>query len=221
MNTAPQFNEDGNLPAAKNQLSNAISALIDPKPANRQLDNGTHRIEWLDSLYDQLTDAIPGGQGNATRTPQSSPPMCIDAVDLLQKIDTRTATWEPRPPIDASQNHHDPITITRLKTLEQHTWRPQDVNHITNITNEITTWCETIRTLLNPTPKWTLPNPCPACGTAIVYRKNSAGESVRQPALQIGPTGCTCHQCHYQWAPEYFQHLANVLGYQLPNGVLE
>ncbi|AXQ51835.1 hypothetical protein SEA_COLT_256 [Mycobacterium phage Colt] len=27
--------------------------------------------------------------------------------------------------------------------------------------------------------------------------------------------------CHTTWAPEYFQHLAKVLGYGLPQGVLE
>lgn len=211
---------DGNLPAARNKLSNAISALIDPKPTHRQLDDGTNRIEWMDSLYDQLSDAVPGGQGNASRVPQSSPPMCIDAVDLMRKIEAATAEWEPRPEIDISINT-PPIAVIRLQAVERRMWRPQDTTLVEQIAAEIESWCTEIRSLLDPAKRWTLPNPCPACDTAIVYRRNSANETVRQPALQIGPTGCVCQNCHHTWAPEYFQHLAQVLGYELPSGVLE
>lgn len=217
-------NEDGNLPAAKTKLGNAISALIDPKPhtLKREYDDGTSvGVEWIDSLYDQLTDAIPGGQGNASRVPQSSPPMCIDAVDLMHKINTRTAEWEPRPEIDASGDITTTMAIIRLKSLDNHGWRPQDTTHIENIAAEIESWCEAIKSLLNPARQWTLPNPCPACDVAIVYRRNSSGEVVRQPALQIGPAGCVCQNCHYGWSPEYFVHLARVLGYELPQGILE
>lgn len=211
---------DGNLPAARRNLGNAISALIDPKPTNRVLDDGTNRIEWIDSLYDQLTDAIPGGQGNASRVPQSSPPMCLDAVDIMHKIQTRTATWEPRPDIDISTDT-PPIAVIRLQAMDKRTWRPQDTTLIDQIAGEIEAWCETIRGLLNPAKRWTLPNPCPACDTTIVYRRNSANETVRQPALQIGPNGCECQHCHHNWEPTHFAHLARVLGYSLPSGVLE
>lgn len=208
---------DGHLPAAKTRLGNAISALIDPKP---EYTNGTTR--WRDSLYDQLHDAIPGtGDGHSSRVPQSSPPLNIDAVELKHEIDTATAAWEPRPQIDASQTHLPPITIIRLKTIEHRAWRPQDTHSIDQIAGNIEAWCESIKTMLNPPPKWSLPNPCPACDTAIVYRKNSAAETVRQPALQIGPAGCVCQNCHHEWGPQLFQHLANVLGYELPAGVLE
>ncbi|MCV7434828.1 hypothetical protein H7K31_24850 [Mycolicibacterium bacteremicum] len=217
----PITDEDGNLPAAKVELSNAVSALIEPKPKNREMDDGTNRIEWVDSLYDQLLDAVPGGQGNASRVPQSSPPMCLDAAELKAEIDTAIAIWEPKPLIDASQPHIAPITIIRLQALEGRSWRPQDVRAIEQIATNIRSWCESITTLLNPAPKWTLPNPCPACDVAIVYRKNSGGETVRQSALQIGPTGCVCQNCHHEWAPSYFQHLARVMGYDLPAGVLE
>lgn len=208
--------EDGHLPAAKTRLGNAISALIDPKP---EYTDGTTR--WRDSLYDQLHDAIPGSQGNASRVPQSSPPLCIDAVELKTEIDTAIAAWEPRPQIDAAQDNPPPITTIRLKAIEHRAWRPQDTHSIDQIAGNIEAWCESIKTMLNPPPKWSLPNPCPACDTAIVYRKNSAAETVRQPALQIGPAGCVCQNCHHTWAPEYFQHLAQVLGYELPAGVLE
>ena len=110
----PIVDEDGHLPAAKIELSNAVSALIEPKPRSRELEDGTTSIDWVDSLYDQLLDAVPGGQGNASRVPQSSPPMCLDAAELKAEIDTATAIWEPRPQIDASQANIPPITIIRL-----------------------------------------------------------------------------------------------------------
>lgn len=218
----PRVNEDGNLPEARRKLSDAVSALIEPKPENRKMDDGTIRIEWVDSLYDQLLDAVPGGQGNASRVPQSSPPMCLDAASLKAEIDTATSIWEPKPVIDASQPNIPPITIIRLQALEHRTWRPQDVRGIQQIATNINSWCESIKTMLNPTPQWTLPNPCPACNVAIVYRPNSAGEIVRKPALNISVgSGCICLNCHHEWAPAYFQHLARVMGYDLPAGVLE
>ena len=228
MTTSPQQIEDGNLPEALRGLGDAISKLIDPKP--QAVDN---RIHWIDSLYDQLTDGIPGGQGNASRVAQSSPPICIDANELKNEIDTAVGAWEPRgadhywlsgPPYPvqpADINELAPLTILRLKAIEKRSWRPQDVRSIDQIIANLQAWCESIKSLLNPAPRWHLPNPCPACNTAVVYRKNSGGESVRQPALQIGAAGCVCQNCHHTWAPEYFRHLANVLGYKLPEGVLE
>jgi hypothetical protein len=54
-----------------------------------------------------------------------------------------------------------------------------------------------------------------------VYHRDSAGELVRQPALQIGVWGCECMACRAFWAPDRFVFLARVLGYELPEGVLE
>lgn len=216
MMVAEHVSEDGALKPALNALGDAISSLIDPKPVHH--DTGIH---WADDLYTQLTDEIPGSQGNASHVPQSSPPLCIDAAELKAEIDTATAIWEPRPEIDVSEDQPPPITVIRLRAIENRGWRPQDVKAIEQIAEAVLSWCEAIRTLLDPPPRWHLPNPCPACNVAIVHRKNSAGEVVRQPALQIGAAGCVCQSCRHEWAPAYFQHLANVLGYELPDGVLE
>jgi hypothetical protein len=40
-----------------------------------------------------------------------------------------------------------------------------------------------------------------------VYRKDSAGETVRQPALQITTLGCRCMACRHSWSPELHLHL--------------
>lgn len=216
MNAVQRTDEDGNLPAALRDLGNAISTLVDPKPQTVEGD-----IHWTESLYDQLCDEVPGSQGNRSRVPHSSPPLCLDAAELKHEIDTAVGVWEPRPPIDVSSGEPPPITVIRLQALEQRKWRPQDVRGIEQIISNLLGWCESIKSLLNPTPKWTLPNKCPACNVAIVYRKNSGGEIVRQAALQIGPSGCVCQNCRHEWGPQLFQHLANVLGYKLPEGVLE
>src|SRR5271166_2785737 len=88
--TTPQ---DGNLPAALNRLQNAVSALTDPKP--HILDN--HHATYLDSLYTQLQEAIPGSKQHRTGIPGSQPPCWIDALTLLTEIDTATACWQPHP----------------------------------------------------------------------------------------------------------------------------
>jgi hypothetical protein len=44
---------------------------------------------------------------------------------------------------------------------------------------------------------------------------------IRQPALQIGPNGCTCSKCRAHWPPEKFLWLANLLGFEKPLGLVE
>lgn len=214
--------QDGNIVAARRRLTDAISKLTDPRP--EVLDGHTH---WLDSHYTELQEALPGDQGTGfSGVARSLPPMFVDAADLLHEIDTAVACWEPRPAIDASDDNPPPMTVIRLRSIEAHgcrgqAWRPQDASKAEQIADNLEAWAASIKQLLHPTPAWSLPNPCPACQTAIVYRKDAAGDMVRKPALSIGPNGCECQKCHYIWGPQLFQHLANVLGYELPKGVLE
>lgn len=211
---------DGDLRGTLRTLGNAISALIDPKPHHH---DGTTR--WLDSLYQQLTEAVPGEKCHRTGVNQSQPPLWVDASDQLHKIDTQIAQWQRDPgPYDGDLSHQrppTPETVRRLHLLEKRPWRPQDCAHIATITNLLEQWSLKISELLSPATNWTLPNPCPACNTAVVYRKDSGGDLVRRPALQIGPYGCECGHCHYIWEPSYYVHLARVLGYEVPSGVLE
>ena len=42
------------------------------------------------------------------------------------------------------------------------------------------------------------------------------------PALQIvADTGYTCLACKHTWGPDLYLHLARVLGFDTPEGVLE
>lgn len=201
---------DGNLPAARTRLERAISALIDPQQTflDGQLRRGASR-------YMLLWDATPGEQITGRRELSATAVTWIEALRLRIEIDTRVEITQPA-------YCGVPPTVGRLKHVLKRTWRPQDVGYVDKMAKAVEEWCVEIDELLNPTPKWTLPAPCPACGKSRVYKRDSAGETVRQPALQIGPNGCYCAnpECDGYWAPEHFVFLSKLLG-TLPENVLE
>ena len=199
---------EGNLPAALKTLEDAIGRLCD---SQRSYADG--RLLTSQSLYCQLRDELAGSKGQSKGTAKSQPPIWVDDADLLIVIDRTTRTWNCRPG----------TTPERLRELMLIHWRPQDCDRLTAMSGSILQWCEQIVALLNPTARWTLPAACPACNIATVMRRDSAGELVRQPALQISKDGCHCinPQCRTSWGPEKFMFLANLLGYEKPSGVLE
>lgn len=209
-----QTDTDGQLPAARTNLDHAITALIDPRPQTSH----TGEIQWSDSLYDQLVEAIPGSYLGRSGAPKSQPPLWIAAVDTLKEIDTAICGWQPE---ILDRNPLIRAAIQRLGVLRLKTWRPQDVEHLQRITADLNRFTLKIEQLFTENHTKHLPAPCPACNTKTIYRTDDAGEKVRQPALQIGVLGCECMNCHHIWGPALFMHLARVLGYQLPEGVLE
>lgn len=199
---------DGNIQAARTRLGRAVQRLTAPRA-------GVHydRTLWEPSLYLQLRSDLAGSQGD-TRTPAKSlPPLWIDASQLLGEIDTKTKSWCPIPG----------DTPKRLQKLSFHGWRPQDTDLVSSMAAQVDSWCESILNLLDPDDRKFIENAaCPACSKARVYRRDSAGEMVRQPALKIVMgQGCTCQACGAFWAPEKFLFLGRLLGYELPEGVLE
>lgn len=210
--TAPQpIAEDGNLPAALHALELAVDALTGTQSARIN-----DRWVYGPSKYMQLRDAVTGEQLNTGGGGggKSRPPMWVDSWDLMNEIDQTLEAWQPA--FDGV-----PATVGRLRCILARKWRPMDCRSIEQITTAIQAWVMQIDELLNPPRRWTLASPCPSCNTTTVYRRDGGGEMVRQPALQITPTGCVCVKCRASWAPEYFTHLARVLGYELPTGVLE
>lgn len=199
---------DGNIQAARTKLGRAVQRLTAPHPAVY------HDVTlWAPSLYARLQDGLAGTQGD-TRTPAKSlPPIWIDASMLLQQIDRQTIKWAPIPG----------ETTTRLQKLSFQTFRPQDTKLVTEIAHTVDGWCESILNLLDPQDrKFISGAACPSCGKETVYRKDSAGETVRQPALKLVVSqGCTCQSCNAFWAPEKFLFLGRLLGYEIPEGVLE
>jgi hypothetical protein len=177
------------------------------KPARTKL---RHTINALLEQWHQLLQATPSQDTTSRSVPKSKPPMWIDAISLIEEISQGIANIQPTP--------H--TTVGRLKELRRNRWRPQDVDHIEQITKLLDNYTKRIDQLINP-HRMHIAAPCPACNTLTVYRKDHTGEPVRQPALQIGPYGCECMNCHHTWGPGLYQHLANVLGCPKPEGVLE
>jgi hypothetical protein len=134
-------------------------------------------------------------------------------VDLRNEIDVAVEAWQPA-------FTGVPPSVGRLRCIQTRRWRPQDTRQIEQIANAVRAWADAVDALLNPPRHWTLPSPCPSCNTAIVYRRDSGGEMIRQPALQIDPEGCFCTKCRAHWTPDKFVFLARVLG-SLPENVLE
>jgi hypothetical protein len=201
---------DGNLPAALDRLYIAVAALIDPL---KEMHDGV--IVSAPSLYEQLhgelaaTATRSNGEGRIAR--RSLPPVWTDALDLQIEIDDATRAWQG----DMA------TTPARLRALAARAWRPQDAAAVKQIACHVESWTVSVKSLLSPAGVKHVSAACPACGATSVFRRDSAGELVRAPALQIvTEIGCTCQKCRYTWSPEYYLHLAQVLGLDAPAGVI-
>ena len=199
--------DEKSLPAAIDNLYAAIGGLIDPR---KELINGT--VMGAPSLYASLVDQIPASSGEYSGRVHgaSRPPVWCDALDLRIQIDAQVKQWQPK----------GDSTPTRLRALASQKFRPQDTATLRDYSNNIRTWTHTIKGYLDPERVKGVSAACPACGTRWVYRQH-AGESVRQPALQlIVRQGCTCLACDTFWEPSRYLFLCRLLGFDLPPGVL-
>jgi hypothetical protein len=199
----------GYLPAALDRLRAATSGLVDPI---KQMTDGV--VLSAPSLYEQLVGEMPTDEGHAMgrMVGRSVPPVWIDALDLRVEIDDETRKWQP----------DRPNTPARLRAVAARPWRPQDTSGMDKISCRVEGWAVTVRCLLTPASVKHVSAPCPACGAKSAFKRDSAGERVRVPALQIvTELGCTCLVCRYTWGPELYLHLARVLGFGGPTGVLE
>ena len=195
----------GNLPLARSRLGRAVQRLTGP-----QMLVHYDKTLYAPSLYHQLASDLAGTQGD-TRTPAKSlPPLWIDACQLLDDIDTQTLKWAPVPG----------DTPTRLARLSFHPWRPQDTSLVNDIARRVDGWCESVIHLLDPESVKYIKGPCPSCNRETVYRRDSAGETVRQPALKLViSVGCSCQACDAYWAPDQYLFLCKLLGFEMPEGV--
>ena len=137
----------------------------------------------------------------------------IDATQLLTEIDAEVRGWLPRTKATTPQ---------RLTNLSDTAWRPQDYEQVTRMARRLTGWCDNIVQLFDPEHRKYISAPCPSCGKATVYKRDSAGDIVRQPALTVvAHVGCTCQHCDAHWSPDRYLFLCRLLGFELPAGVLE
>lgn len=222
---------EGDLPGARRRLDYAISSLIDPKPESIQRDDGTTTITWLDSLYDQLCDAVDAQKSSGwSQVGGNTTPIWAAVLDLLNEIHTKVKDWWPEWP------HPDPLeplppTVLRLQLLNQATWTVEDAAHVNHIATCVDGFCDDIRKKLSPEPVIYLMAPgdqkgaaaCTACGTDYVWVRDEGdnGRRVRQPALKVTKFGCVCQECGASWEPGALRLLAAAIGYPLPSGVLE
>ena len=207
------------LPQVRNELDDAVHALIGTQSHDVDRDGSIQRV-WGASRYAQLSVSLdtPKATGR-TMKGGSQPPIWVDATDLKQSIDTTILGWWPHCQDLGATRSAATIEAT-LHGIVDHTWRPDDVAGLVHMARSIASFAVKIDKLFDPPKRLTLAASCPACGANTVYRPDSAGETVRQPALQLSADGCVCQACRHMWAPEYFAHLARTLG-TMPEGVLE
>ena len=198
---------DGNIVAARKKLDQAVKDLIDPKHGMYD-----HTMLTAPSLYAQICSDLAGTQGD-TRTPAKSlPPLWVDAAQLIFDMDSQVHRWCPVPG----------TTPQRLHILAIKSWRPQDTDHVTGIARTVEDWTRKIVSLLDPQAQKTINAACPSCGRKTVYRKDSAGETVRQAALRlVANDGCTCQHCDAHWPPEKYMFLQKLLGLAPTEGVCD
>lgn len=199
---------DGNIVAAKSKLEDAVHRLCAPQ-------SRVHRNHTLagPSLYAILSTGLSARQGD-TRTPaQSLPPLWVDACQLRLEIDSQVRAWRPR------INRETPAL---LHMLCDQPWRPQDTEQVTAMARQIRAWCDSIINLFDPEHKKFISAACPSCGKRVVYKRDTAGEMVRQPALVVVTNiGAKCQHCDASWAPDKYLFLCKLLNFELPEGVLE
>jgi hypothetical protein len=197
---------DGNLPAARRHLHNAVHALTAPQP--HMLNN---KIRYTDSRYTQLAQSV-AGVSRARSGGTGRLPFWTDAFDLLTKIDRTTRSWYHGPT-------PEPTTVDQLLAMTRHRWRPQDTHLINQHARDIDAWTASIDALLIDNHHKELDAACPHCNTRTVQRHKD-GELVRQAALQLGVDGCRCLGCHDFWPQDLLPHLAQLIGCDTPTGVL-
>lgn len=198
---------DGNIVAARTRLGRAVQKLTAPRC-------GVYYdvTFYAPSLYDCLAADVGGCQQGDSRTPAKSlPPIWIDAMQLMFEMSAKTRSWCSKPG----------TTPERLQHIAFQTWRPQDTSLVNDIARTVEEWAQKILHLLDPENTKSIDAPCPSCGRKTVYRKDSAGETVRQPALKlIANVGCTCQACDAHWPPEKFLFLQKLLGFAPTEGVV-
>lgn len=217
--TAPAT--DTALQPARTKLAQAIAALIDP----RRVTLPTGRHTWLDSVFQELSDAVyeKHALGGGTANPAS--PLWLDASDCLQAINALARNEHPENPGFYPEDRFEPRlehpTVLRLQAIDARKWRPQDVPRINRLSADLERLTLKAQNLLTPPTHWFLPNPCPLCGRTHVYVNNS-GDMIRRPALTLTPDYCRCGNpdCEGWWPASRFQLLGRLLGYRPPEGVI-
>lgn len=161
---------------------------------------------WHPSMYTQIREDIGGLSGDVGHGVSASrPPLWVDGIDWLDRIDTLAATWTP----DLAGG-----TVARLDELTFRPFGPDHTGWLVDATKKLGSIANTGDQLLQgeEVRRFDVVAPCPECGKATVYRKDSGNDMVRKTALQLTINGCACLACGARWDREHLNFLAEVIG---------
>ncbi|MCD2099585.1 hypothetical protein QNA24_29900 [Rhodococcus qingshengii] len=196
------------LAGALETFRNTVHELVGTRSGTITTDDG-HKRAVGDSLYQLMKDSITGviRESEGSSEKRSTPPLWLDCSSWLEETDRTVRSWG-----FSGEGPSEHATVNRLFAMADAGWRPDDVAVLNEATRIITKWITKAENLLDGERRFDLVAACPSCGETSVRRRDSAGEWVRQPALQVGAQGCVCIACEHYWGPERFLHLAAVLG---------
>jgi hypothetical protein len=134
-------------------------------------------------LYEQVQTMVAGMQGTGNgHAARSMPPIWIEAVDIVNDIDTALMAWQVGlPELPRPRPRFVSGAAQRIRELGKRSWRPQDTKTLEKITAALVGWAK-------PPRKLHIAAACPACGATTVKRTDSGGERVNLPALQMTPS---------------------------------
>lgn len=204
------------LPEHVEHLYRAVGDLVDEP---KQLICGQLRV--APSLWMQLVSANSYTNRDSRSAGQfgSRPTVNVGALDLRCVIDKAVACWTAE--LFTAVNSS---TDSRIRALAAYKWSPNQIDLVDKYARSVDAWVARAEQVLGLSDAHvkTLSAPCPSCQATHVYRKDSSGDTVRQPALQlVAETGCTCMGCGAFWSPSSYMLLARILFDETPTGVLE
>ncbi len=205
------------LAGALDQFRNTVHELVGTRSGTISTDDG-HKRAVGDSLYQLMKDSITGviRESEGSSEKRSTPPLWLDCSSWIDSVDREVRSWG-----FSGEGPSEHATVNRLFAMADAGWRPDDVTVLNNATRIITKWIVKAENLLDGERRFTIAASCPACNESTIRKRDSAGEWVRQPALQVNAQGAHCVACQTYWAPEYFDLLASAIGCEKPAGVLE
>lgn len=219
------------------RIAAAISALIDERAGVHTVVTKSGDFSWprmvrvhRPSVYDEMRSDLAGRQGTSTGgVARSLPPVWVDGLDWLAEVDRRVAWWTEQFGLDGEQGRVDVVhygiifdtagtTAARLRNFAEYQWPDDQIWLMYGglIARELEGWKAKADQLVEDVQlrKLEVTAPCPQCGERYVYRKDSAGEVVRQAALQMTLDGCKCLSCNDLWAQDKLLTLSRVIDYE-------
>lgn len=220
------------------RIAAAIHALIDERAGvHTVMTDDDDGYSWprlvrvqRPSVYDEVRSDLAGRQGTSTGgVARSLPPVWVDGLDWVAEVDRRVAWWTGQFGLDGEQGRVDVVaygimfdtagtTTARLRNFAEYQWPNDQVWLMYGgvIARELEGWKVTADQLVEGVKQRKLEviAPCPQCGERYVHRRDSAGEVVRQAALQMTLDGCKCLSCNDLWAQDNLLTLSRVIDYE-------